>query len=238
MICAKEVRRNEGFMFKYILFDLDGTLTDSSKGIINCVKYALDAANVKLDSEEKLYEFIGPPLTDGFMTIAGMTREDAEKSTAKFREKYNVTGLFENEPYKGIENVLEKLSDRGFILAVATSKPEKTAKRILEHFNLTKYFKEIAGSSSDGKRNTKQAVIEEVLRRLSVGEEEKKNVLMVGDRKHDIIGAHGCAVKVLGVYYGFAKPGELESAGADYIVQGVGDILKLEDLNLSLNKHN
>ena len=223
-------------MFKYLLFDLDGTLTDSSKGIINCVKYALDAAGVTLDNCESLYEFIGPPLTDGFMTIAGMNREDAEKSTAKFRERYNVTGLFENEPYDGIKEVLQTLQERGFILAVATSKPEETAKKILEHFDLTRYFKEIAGSSFDGTRNTKQAVIEEVLKRLNISDEEKKTVLMVGDRKHDVLGAHACDIKVLGVYYGFAKQGELEKAGAEYIVHDVYDILSLEELNLSLNK--
>lgn len=219
-------------MFKYILFDLDGTLTDSSKGITNCVRYALDAAGVKLDSEERLYEFIGPPLTDGFMTIAGMNRKDAKNSTEKFRERYNVTGLFENEPYNGIREVLQTLKDRGFILAVATSKPEETAKRILKHFELTKYFVEITGSSFDGTRDTKQAVIEEVLRRLNISDDEKNNILMVGDRKHDVIGAHACGIEVLGVYYGFAKPGELEEAGAEYIVQNVEDILGLKELNL------
>ena len=149
-------------MFKYILFDLDGTLTDSSKGIINCVKYAMDAAGVTIENDDDLFEFIGPPLTDGFMTILGMNREEAERATTKFRERYNVTGLFENEPYEGIKEVLETLSERGFVLAVATSKPEETAKRILEHFELAKYFDEIVGSSVEENRNTKQAVIEEV----------------------------------------------------------------------------
>lgn len=223
-------------MFKYILFDLDGTLTDSSKGIINCVKFALNDAGVRWKNDESLFEFIGPPLTEGFMTIVGMNREEAEKSTAKFRERYNVTGLFENEPYEGIKEVLKELSDRGFTLAVATSKPEETAKRILEHFDMAKYFAQIVGSSMDGSRNTKQAVIEEVFNRLNISESEKKYVLMVGDRKHDVIGAHACQIKVLGVYYGFAKKGEFEEAGADYIVYTVDGITDLEELKLSLNK--
>lgn len=208
-------------MFKYILFDLDGTLTDSSKGIINCVKYAMDAAGVTIENDDDLFEFIGPPLTDGFMTILGMNREEAERATTKFRERYNVTGLFENEPY---------------VLAVATSKPEETAKRILEHFELAKYFDEIVGSSVEENRNTKQAVIEEVLKRLNIIGEEKQSVLMTGDRRHDVIGAHACGIKALGVYYGFAKEGELEEAGAEYIVNEVKGILDLEELKLLLNK--
>ena len=223
-------------MFKYILFDLDGTLTDSSKGIINCVKYAMDAAGVTIENDDDLFEFIGPPLTDGFMTILGMSREEAERATTKFRERYNVTGLFENEPYEGIKEVLETLSERGFVLAVATSKPEETAKRILEHFELAKYFDEIVGSSVEENRNTKQAVIEEVLKRLNIIGEEKQSVLMTGDRRHDVIGAHACGIKALGVYYGFAKEGELEEAGAEYIVNEVKGILDLEELKLLLNK--
>ena len=225
-------------MYKYILFDLDGTITDSSKGIINCVKYALDAAGVEVPAADRLFEFIGPPLTEGFMTITEMNRREAEISTAKFRERYNVTGLFENEPYEGIREVLETLSERGFIMAVATSKPEETAVRVLEHFNLAKFFREITGSSFDGSRDTKQKVIEETLKRLKIFEGQKENVLMVGDRKHDVYGAHACGIKVLGVYYGFAKSRELEEAGADYIVQNVSDIVNLEELNLSLNEHN
>lgn len=213
-------------MYKYILFDLDGTLTDSSRGIINCVKYALKAAGKENIEENRLFEFIGPPLTDGFMTIAGMNREDAEKSTKKFRERYNVTGLYENEPYKGIEDMLKSLCEKGYVVAVATSKPEETAIKILEHFGLAKYFKEITGSTFDGTRTTKQSVIEEVLRRLKISESQRKDVLMVGDRMHDIEGAHNCGIKVIGVYYGFAKKGELETAGADYIVSNVEEIVK------------
>lgn len=214
-------------MYKYILFDLDGTLTDSSKGITNCVKYALEAAKKEIPGDDKLFEFIGPPLTEGFMTISGMSKKEAERATKKFRERYNVTGLFENKPYEGIEKVLNTLCEKGYVLAVATSKPEETAKKIIEHFGLKKYFKEITGSTFDAVRNTKQSVIEETLKRLNVTDKEKENVLMVGDRKHDVIGAHNCGIDVLGVYYGFAKKGELEAAGADHIVSKVEEIVKI-----------
>ena len=196
-------------MYKYILFDLDGTITDSSKGITNCVKYALEAARWEIPENDRLLEFIGPPLTEGFMTISKMSEKEAEAATAKFRERYNVTGLFENEPYDGIEKML------------------KTAKRIIEHFGLKKYFKEITGSTFDAVRNTKQSVIEETLKRLGITDAEKESVLMVGDRKHDVAGAHNCGIDVLGVYYGFAKSGELEDAGADYIVSKVEEIVKI-----------
>lgn len=214
-------------MYKYILFDLDGTITDSSKGITNCVKYALEAARWEIPETDRLLEFIGPPLTEGFMTISKMSEKEAEAATAKFRERYNVTGLFENEPYDGIEKMLKTLKEKGYILAVATSKPEETAKRIIEHFGLKKYFKEITGSTFDAVRNTKQSVIEETLKRLGITDAEKESVLMVGDRKHDVVGAHNCGIDVLGVYYGFAKSGELEDAGADYIVSKVEEIVKI-----------
>ena len=118
------------------------------------------------------------------MTISKMSEKEAEAATTKFRERYNVTGLFENEPYDGIEKMLKTLKENGYILAVATSKPEETAKRIIEHFGLKKYFKEITGSTFDAVRNTKQSVIEETLKRLGITDAEKESVLMVGDRKH------------------------------------------------------
>ena len=123
--------------------------------------------------------------------------------------------------------MLKTLKENGYILAVATSKPEETAKRIIEHFGLKKYFKEITGSTFDAVRNTKQSVIEETLKRLGITDAEKESVLMVGDRKHDVVGAHNGGIDVLGVYYGFAKSGELEDAGADYIVSKVEEIVKI-----------
>lgn len=213
--------------WKYILFDLDGTLTDSNEGILNCVVYALEAAGKEIPDRETLLKFIGPPLVDGFQEITGMTREEAVTATAKYRERYGVIGLFENKPYEGIEQVLSELKKQGKLLALATSKPETYAIRILQHFHLMKYFDETVGSELDGTRNDKAEVIREALRRLNISKEEYRDVIMVGDRRHDIIGAGKCGIESLGVYYGFAEPGELEQAGADYIAHSVSDVLEI-----------
>lgn len=211
--------------WKYILFDLDGTLTDSREGILNCVKYALEAFGKEIPSEEKLLQFIGPPLVEGFQRITGMTKDEAVLATAKYRERFGTVGLFENRVYDGIDTVLEKLKEKGYVLAVATSKPEEYSVRILEHFHLAAYFTAIVGSTFDESRSRKADVIQEALRRLGIAEDAKKDVIMVGDRKHDILGAQECGLTSLGVYYGFASEHELETFHADHIVQKVTDLL-------------
>ena len=213
--------------WKYILFDLDGTLTDSSEGILNCVRYALESYGYEIPKEEKLIEFIGPPLTTGFQQILGMEEEEAVKLTAKFRERYAVDGLFENKPYEGIKEELAQLKAAGKVLAVATSKPEKFAVRILEKFELAQYFDVIAGSLLDGTRESKSLVIEEVFRKLKLSEEDKKDIIMVGDRRQDVEGAKKCGISSLGVYYGFAFSGEHEEAGADYIIDMVPELTNI-----------
>lgn len=213
--------------WKYILFDLDGTLTDSSEGILNCVIYALEAARKDIPNREALLQFIGPPLVDGFQEITGMNHEEAVIATAKYRERYGVIGLFENKPYEGIAKVLLELKRQGKMIALATSKPETYAVRILQYFHLMKYFDETVGSELNGTRNDKAEVIREALRRLHISEKEYKDVIMVGDRRHDIIGAKKCGIESLGVYYGFAEPGELEKAGADHIAHSVSDVLEI-----------
>ncbi len=210
--------------WKYLLFDLDGTLTDSSEGIINCVQYALKDAGRELNDRKELLRFIGPPLIDGFQEITGMTPEEAARAVVKYRERYGVIGLFENKTYEGIGQVLAELKKEGAVISLATSKPEDYSLRILQHFHLMPYFDEVVGSLHNGERNNKKDVIAEVFRRLDLSEEEKKETLMIGDRKHDIIGAKAMGIASMGVYYGFAQPGELEEAGADYIVHTVDEI--------------
>ena len=210
--------------WKYILFDLDGTLTDSSEGIVNCVKYALESAGKEIPEQKELLGFIGPPLVDGFQEIVGMTREEAAVATAKYRERYSVIGLFENQPYDGIALLLSRLKSQGKILALATSKPECYSIRILQRFNLMKYFDVTVGSTLDGARNHKPDVIREVFRRLRLSPEDMEQVIMVGDRKQDILGAKECGISSLGVYYGFAELGELEQAGADQIAWSVEEV--------------
>lgn len=211
--------------WKYILFDLDGTLTDSREGILNCIKYALEAMNKTIPSERELLQFIGPPLIDGFQNITGMSYDEAVIATEKYRERYSTVGLFENKLYKGIEQVLAVLQENGFLLALATSKPEEYSVRILEHFDIKKYFSEIVGSTLDGSRNKKVDVIREVFARMGITEEQKQEVIMVGDRKHDILGAKECNIASLGVYYGFAPEHELEECKADYILHEVSELV-------------
>lgn len=211
--------------WKYLLFDLDGTVTDPQEGILNCVKYAYRAAGLEIPPDDALFSYIGPPLLDGFQEIAGMTYEEAVEAAAKYRERYSVTGLFENRVYDGMEEALGRLKEMGYGIAMATSKPEIYALRILEHFDLLKYFDQVAGSTLDGSRNRKGDVIREAFRRLGLKEEERGDAIMIGDRKHDIIGAKECGIASLGVYYGFAPAGELEECGADYVIQNVEELV-------------
>lgn len=201
--------------FDILLFDLDGTLTDSQEGIFNCVEYALAAEKITVDDRASLRRFIGPPLVDSFMQFYGFDRERAEKATAKYRERYSVTGIFENRVYEGIPEALEMLKKSGKRLGVATSKPEIYAVRIIEKFGLARYFEVITGAELDGRRNSKAEVIAECLRRF--GDPDKNTVLMIGDRKHDILGAKKCGIKSAGVRFGYADKDELENVGADFI---------------------
>lgn len=210
--------------WKYILFDLDGTVTDSGTGILNCVRYALEASGRQIPSDKDLQKFIGPPLIDSFQTFSGMSHDEALWAVEKYRERYSSTGIFENKLYQGMDDVLAALKKHGFVTAIATSKPEEYTIRILEHFGIAGYFDEAVGSSMDGQRNRKADIIMEVFKRMQIKEESKPQVIMVGDRKYDILGAKECGIASLGAAWGFAPEHELEEYQADYIVQKVADL--------------
>lgn len=216
--------------WKYILFDLDGTVTDSREGILNCVRYALEAAGKPVPPEQELLQFIGPPLIDSFQSFSGMSQAEAQQAVEKYRERYGEVGLFENKLYKGIDTVLAGLKEKGFLVALATSKPEKYSVRILEHFGILKYFDEVVGSTMDGSRNKKEDIIKEVFRRMDITDLLKPQVIMVGDRKHDILGAKECGIASLGVYYGFAPEHELEDYHADYIIHELEEMFSFFDI--------
>ena len=201
--------------FDVLLFDLDGTLTDSAEGIMNCAEHALNVMGIVEPDRNKLLRFIGPPLVDSFMDFYGLSREDAMKAVAAYRERYPVKGIFENRVYEGIPEALELLKNGGKRLAVATSKPEVFALRILDYFDLAKYFEVVTGAELSGERNAKAEVIAECLKRL--GNPDKETVLMIGDRKHDVEGAKLCGIASAGVKFGYAEKNELENAGADYV---------------------
>ena len=211
-------------MYQIVLFDLDGTLTDPGLGITNSVMHALKKWGIEVKERESLYRFIGPPLQDSFMQYYGFSAEDAETSVAYYREYFREKGLYENEVYPGVEKLLTDLKAAGKTLAVATSKPEEFAIRILKHFGLDGYFDVIAGATMDSSRSKKADVIAYCLERLGVT--ELSRVVMVGDREHDIIGAKKVGVDTIGVLVGYGSREELEAAGATHIAETIPDVLK------------
>ncbi len=211
-------------MYRYIFFDLDGTLTNPKEGITRCVQYALQSRGIEEPDLDRLEPFIGPPLIDSFMEFYGMDREEACLCVEKYRERFNTVGIFENGVYEGIPKMLEDLQKQGKLLVVASSKPEEYVLRILEKFALRKFFHEVVGATMDERRTAKADVIREAFARLGIRKEERPQVLMVGDRRHDIEGAIQCGIDSVGVSFGFAAPGELEQAKATYIVETVEEL--------------
>ncbi len=205
-------------------FDLDGTLTDSSFGITNSVIYALKKYGMEETDRTKLYPFIGPPLAESFKKYYGFSKERCMEAVEYYREYYREKGIFENRVYEGIEDVLKELKKRGRTLAVATSKPEPFARKIIEHFGLAQYFDCVAGAKLDGGRGKKEEVIRYALDTCQIT--DKSKVLMVGDREYDVIGADAVGIDCLGILYGFGTREELLKAHADYIEETVEDILK------------
>lgn len=212
-------------MKKYLLFDLDGTLTDPKVGITTCVQYALHSFGIEEPDLDKLEPFIGPPLKESFMNFYNMSEEQAERAIAKYRERFQDTGLFENEVYEGIPQMLRTLQSKGLFLAVASSKPTVYVERILEHFNIRKYFKVVVGSELDGTRVNKDEVVQEALSQL-FGEQpvKKEEVYMIGDRKFDVEGAKAMNIDSVAVTYGYGSMEELKAAKADFIVQSVEEL--------------
>lgn len=212
-----------------ILFDLDGTLTDPKVGITTCAAYGLKQFGVEVEDLDSLTKFIGPPLIDSYMEYYGLTRSQAEQAIEKYRERYNAVGWSENVPYPGIHELCARLKAAGKKLLVATSKPEGPAVRILEHFGLAQYFDLIGGAPLDNsERGRKAAVIQDTLKRAGVT--DLSRCVMVGDRLHDIRGAHEVGIPVVGVLYGYGDRAEHEANGADYIAE---DLAQLETILLA-----
>lgn len=212
-------------MKEIILFDLDGTLTDPKEGITKCVQYALAHFGIDVPDLNELMCFIGPPLIESFQMFYGFSEEKAELAVKKYRERFKDIGIFENGVYDGVLELLSECKKAGKKICLATSKPEEFAVRILEKYKMAEYFDEAVGSTMDGSINAKDEVINEAFRRLGIDSDEKKaKIIMVGDRKHDIIGAKKCGIESIGVLFGYAEDGELEAAGADYIVATVEEL--------------
>ncbi|MDY5027788.1 MAG: HAD hydrolase-like protein [Oliverpabstia sp.] len=210
-------------MSQVILFDLDGTLTESGEGIIKSVEYALEKLGVTENDPENLKRYVGPPLKESFMKFSGLNEEQAEQGIGYYRERYTKVGMFENRLYPQIPELLEVLKINDKILGVASSKPEIFVNQILEHFGIAQYFQVIVGSELDGRRSKKEEVIEEALLRLHM-QTERDKVLMVGDKEQDVNGARSCGLQCIGVAYGYGTREELSQAGAVYIADTVEDL--------------
>lgn len=249
---VQQVKQGEYVMYRYILFDLDGTLTDSGEGITKAVQYALHAQGIEEPDIHKLDYFVGPPLDVSFQKGFGMDREQMVHAVKKFREYYESVGIFENQVYPGIPEMLKACGNQNIVLAVASSKPQLFVHQVLEHFDIEKYFNVIVGSEMDGRRTDKKEVVEEALRQLEALA-QKENVskdreadkadmremqqdfrqemilatAMVGDRCYDMEGAREHNLQAIGVSYGYGSEQELREAGAHMIAATVADLQEM-----------
>lgn len=209
--------------FDAILFDLDGTLTDSGLGITKSAAYALDTLQIDYTGKD-LSVFVGPPLRKMFLQF-GVQEKDVDQAISIYRSRYTTIGKFENMPYEGIEDLLIKLNDLGYQLFVATSKPEGVAKEILEHFHLDQYFKEIAGASLDASRESKSAVISYLLEKYP-----SKNPIMIGDTVYDVLGSKKHHIPCIAVTWGYGNVQDMIDAGAISIVDTIDDLFHIFEI--------
>lgn len=210
--------------YETILFDLDGTLTDSAPGITNSVMYALSKFGIEVEDRRELYRFVGPPLWDSFKNFYGFSDEKAKTAVNYYREYFSEKGIFENEVYADIPDLLKTLTDHQKTLIVATSKPEVFAKKIVNHFGIAGYFKLTAGCQLDGTRAKKGEVIRYALDYCHV---EPSRAVMIGDRKEDVLGAKEAGIPSIGVLYGYGGKRELEEAGADFLANTAAEVARL-----------
>ncbi|WP_446897332.1 HAD family hydrolase [Clostridium sp. LBM24168] len=208
--------------YKYVLFDLDGTLTDSKEGITKSVQYALKKFGITVENLDFLEKFIGPPLKESFMIYYNFSEACALKAIEYYREYFRNKGIFQNKVYEDVYEMLGILKDKGIQIILATSKPTIFAKMILEYFNLNKYFQDVIGSNLDGTRSKKAEVITYIIDKCNINDLEK--AIMVGDREHDIIGARENTIDCIAVSYGYGTLREIKNAKPTYIADNVMDI--------------
>lgn len=209
-------------MKKAILFDLDGTLTDSGEGIINCAELSLRHFGLPVPDRKTMRVFVGPPLDETFIKF-GVPAHKTDEAIAVYRSRYTTIGLFENYPYPGIEDALKALTEQGHRLFVATSKPEEMSIKILEKFGLAKYFEKICGATLDGKRSSKADVIAYLLSQVG----DLAHTVMVGDTTYDVIGAKKHGISTIGVSWGYGEVADMQAAGAAAIAQTTDELVAL-----------
>ena len=213
--------------YDVILFDLDGTLLDTGEGITKCAQYALHKFGLEVSDLSELNYFVGPPLKDSFVEYAHIPEEKAAEAIRIYRERYQTIGLYECEIYQGISQVLQACKDAGKKLLVTTSKPEEMAMKVLKHAGLDGYFDFIGGALMDETRGRKAEVISYALEASRLSQVDKSRIVLVGDRKFDVLGAAECGIDCLGVLYGYGSRQELEEAGAFAVAETPEDILQV-----------
>ncbi len=209
-------------MYKYLLFDLDGTLLDTREGVEKSVVFTLKHFGKPIPSDNEIKKYLGPPLRDSFRNFAGFDEAGADMAALKFRERYDVKGIYEYVFFEQLPPSLEKLREKGFTLAVATSKIEDAARKMLEHAGIAQYFSFIGGATRSTERVRKADVIEYVLD--AFGSPEKSEVLMIGDRENDVLGAHEVGIACCGLLCGYGESAELADCGADFTVPHISDL--------------
>lgn len=209
--------------YKYLFFDLDGTLTDSCEGIYKSFEYALNFYGIEIENFDVLRPILGPPLKDSFMDLFGFDEEKAVEAVRKYRERFSDVGIYENRVYDGVENMLAGLKNEGYILALATSKPLKFAKTVLEMFKLDGYFDLIDGAELEGRISTKEDVLADIIERLHIS--DNSEILMIGDRKYDLLGAASFGIDAMGVLYGYGSEEELSLCPHVYLASDTDDVL-------------
>ena len=214
-----------------ILFDLDGTLIDSSEGIIKCVLYTLDFYGIKEPDTAKLYRFIGPPLSESFERYYGFSHEKAYEAVQKYRERYNTTGIFECKLYPGVEKCIRTLKEQGYRIGMASSKPEESCKRILDHFGILDLFDDVVGATFDGRIDKKEEVLNEVMRRWS--DIPKDEMCLIGDTMFDVEGANQVGIPCYVVSFGFGDVGKMLAAGAVDVCDDMKDLQSIIEKHCS-----
>ncbi|MDM5314762.1 HAD family hydrolase [Fictibacillus sp. b24] len=211
-------------IYKIILFDLDGTLSDPKIGITKSVQFALERMGIKEESLDYLEPFIGPPLQQSFSDFYHFNDTQTQTAITHYRERFSDVGMYENTLYEHIPELLQELKESGFTLVVATSKPTVFAEQILKYFNIHHHFDLIVGSNLDGTRTAKTDIIQYILQHYN--KHPKQDFIMIGDRKHDIIGAHNTGIDSIGVTYGYGSLDEITTAAPAYIAESVLELRK------------
>lgn len=212
--------------YHYLFFDLDGTLTDSALGILRTAAYALRHFGIQVDDLGVLHPFVGPPLEDSFKEFYGFTDMQAREAVEIYRGRYEVIGVHENAPYPGVHDCLRTLKAQGFRLVLATSKPEKTARVVLDEFRLAGYFDFVCGRDAEGRLHTKADVIRQIFGHLGV-DVKVEDAVMIGDRKYDILGAREVGMDSIGALWGYGSREELAGTGATWLAEDYADLVRL-----------